>query len=158
MKLSAAILFISIPFLSACSPSIQSCLDDGITLEQVQDYLAQGKRQALINQFTIRAEHGEAAAQYFLGFLHWTDNPQKSFDWFKRSAENGCLESVIHVAQSYADGSGVEQDSQQAFQWYLKAAQAGDSSAMRMVSLMYRQGNGVAQDLEKARYWASQSW
>ena len=147
-----------LPMLVACSGGVNSCLDDGIAMEQVQGYLEQGKRQELINQLTIRAENGESAAQYFLGFLQWTESEELAFSWFKRSAERGCLEGMLHVAQSYSEGQGVVQDYAQSFEWYMKAAKGGDSSAAKMVAHMYRQGQGVEKDLEQARYWASQSW
>ena len=147
-----------LPLLVGCSGSVNSCLDDGITLEQVQGYLEKGKRQELVNQLTIRAENGDAAAQYFLGFLSWSESPELAFKWFERSAQRGCLEGILNVAQNYSEGQGVEADQQAAFEWYLRAAEADDKTAMKMVAHHYREGLGVDQDLEQARYWSSQSW
>ncbi len=144
--------------LTACSPSMNSCLDDGISTEQVQAHIEQGRRDELLNQLQFRAKSGEVAAQYFLGFIYWSEDPQTSFDWFKTSAESGCLEGARYVAQSYLDGSIVKRDEQQAFHWHLRLAESGDNSAMRMVSHMYKVGQGVEKNREQARAWATKSW
>ncbi len=154
----ALIMSLLVSSLLACSQGISSCLDDGISMEQVQNYIEQGKREELRNQLHLRAESGESAAQYFLGFIYWADKPQQSFTWFERSAENGCLEAALVVAQAYLDGESVAKDERQAFRWYLQAAEADDSSSIRMVARMYRLGQGVDVNTEKARYWSSKSW
>ncbi len=141
-----------------CSPAIDSCLDDGISMEQVQTYLEQGRRDELLNQLQIRANTGETAAQYFLGFIYWSKEPEKSFKWFKASAENGCLESVHYLAQSYLDGEVVSKNEPQAFYWYLRLAETGDNNAMKMVAHMYKTGQGVEKNLEQSREWATKSW
>ena len=154
------LLFILSFFLgmTACSPRMDSCLDDGISTEQVQAHIEQGRRDELLNQLQFRANSGEVAAQYFLGFIYWSEAPKKSFDWFKTSAENGCLEGARYVAQSYLDGKVVERDEQQAFYWHLRLAESGDNSAMRMVSHMYKAGQGVEKNRDQAHAWATKSW
>ena len=144
--------------MTACSSRMDSCLDDGISTEQVQAYVEQGRRDELLNQLQFRANNGEVAAQYFLGFIYWSDDPEKSFDWFKASAENGCLEGARYVAQSYLDGKVVESDEQQAFYWHLRLAESGDNNAMRMVSHMYKAGQGVEKNRDQAHAWATKSW
>ncbi len=156
MKLPITILLLF--GVVACSPSIDSCLDDGISMEQVQTYIEQGRRDELLNQLQIRANSGEAAAQYFLGFIYWAEEPETSFEWFKASAESGCLEGVSYLAQTYLDGTVVNKNEPQAFYWYLRLAETGDNNAMKMVSHMYKTGQGVEKDLAQSREWATKSW
>jgi len=157
MKISRLpLIFLSCLLLVGCSSDLSSCLDDGVSMEQVQRYLQQDRRDELLNQFRIRADYGESAAQYFLGFLYWSEDQQRSFDWFKRSAENGCLEGALIVAQAYYESEHVKKS--EAFHWYLKAAQAGDSNAIRQVASMYKNGEGVEVDAEQARFWSSKGW
>ncbi|MCF6218950.1 MAG: sel1 repeat family protein [Gammaproteobacteria bacterium] len=144
--------------MAGCSPAIDSCLDDGISMAQVQSYLEQGRRDELLNQLQIRANSGEAASQYFLGFIYWSDEPEKSLEWFEASAENGCLEGVNYLAQTYLDGKVVHKNEPQAFYWYLRLAETGDHNAMKMVSHMYEIGQGVEKNLEQSREWATKSW
>ena len=49
MNHSWLLILLVMMLLAGCSHSVDSCLNDGITLEQVQEYLEQGKRQELVN-------------------------------------------------------------------------------------------------------------
>lgn len=152
------LIFLLCLSLLGCGSGLSSCLDDGVSMEQVQDYLQQDRRDELLNQFRIRADNGESAAQYFLGFLYWSEDQPRSFDWFKRSAENGCLEGALIVAQAYYEGESGHAKKSEAFHWYLKAAKAGDSNAIRQVAHMYKSGEGVEANAEQARFWSSKGW
>ena len=58
-----------------------------------------------------------------------TDDPEKAFEWFKRSAAAGEPYGMYNLAYLYESGIGTDVNMVEAVNWYKKAAEAGIASA-----------------------------
>src|SRR5450432_3645929 len=76
-----------------------------------------------------------------------------AFEFGRRAAELGDLQSQFNVGQAYRKGAGVAQDYAQAAYWYRKAAEAGSPSAQGEYALLFAQGQGVPLDYVQAYAW-----
>tara|TARA_Y100000310_G_scaffold332464_1_gene408099 strand:- start:332 stop:877 length:546 start_codon:yes stop_codon:yes gene_type:complete len=72
---------------------------------------------------------------------------------FRPLAEQGHAEAQHVLAEMYAGGDGVAQDSVQMVEWYRKAAEQGVAWAQNNIGNMYDKGQGVAQDDAQAAEW-----
>ena len=82
-----------------------------------------------------KAEHGDAALQYYLGELYADKSSinkdhKKAFKWFLKSAENGYVKGMLRVAILYGIGLGCTLNYKKEKYWYRCAMEAGDSSAV----------------------------
>ena len=77
----------------------------------------------------------------------------KAFEYFKKSAELGYTEAMANVGAYYWQGKGVEKDYDQAFYWCLKAAESGNVTAMNTVGKIYYLDSGSHKDYERAVFW-----
>ena len=82
-----------------------------------------------IDQLRLKAEQGDAYAQYNLGVAQY------------------------NLGVMYGDGEGVPQDYKEAVRWLRLAAEQGDSDAQNNLGLMYEEGEGVPQDYSQAHIW-----
>lgn len=110
----------------------------------------------------IRAEKGDALAQYSLGGIYKhgfgvQSNPKKAIEWYTKAADQGDSSSAYKLGEMYQNGDGITQDDIQAFKWYQRAGQLGDIAAQSKVGLMYENGKGVRQDYNKAFEWYQRS-
>lgn len=122
------------------------------------------------------------ALNYGLGY-ECEANPEKSFYWFSRSAEQGFSKSQYFLAACYEIGFGCERNSSKALEWFEKAAEHGNEDAQKKLGTyknensvseeenqtnnaeaLFNQGacyelgeNGVEKDLEKAFSYYKQS-
>ena len=107
---------------------------------------------------TIKAEKGDAEAQYNLGLMYYDgDDVAKDYKqavkWFSKSADQGFAKAQYNLGYMYDNDQGVEQNFEQALKWYRKAAEQNDVSAQINLGFMYSNGRGVAQDYQKAYMW-----
>ena len=73
-------------------------------------------------------------AQNNLGWMYYKGNGikqdyQKAFEWFTKSAEQGCIEAMYNIAEMYENGYGVEKDLNKSKHWIKKAEKAHDEIA-----------------------------
>ena len=100
------------------------------------------------------AELGDLSAQIYLAEIYRDGNGvekdvEESLKWYKMAAEdgncdaiknitlvaeNGCLEAMLYLAQSYEEGIGVEADDDKAFEWYYLAAKSGNLEAIQWLA------------------------
>src|SRR5262249_137907 len=73
--------------------------------------------------------------------------------WFRKGAEQGDVDSLRNVADSYQLGHGVARDQGEAMRWYEKAAEAGDAKSQYNVGWAYMKGEGVRKDKKLAQQW-----
>ena len=77
-----------------------------------------------------------------------------SFDERVELAEDGDIDSMKRLANSYLDGdSDVDEDPEKAAYWMEKAAEAGDSESQFNMGLFYAKGHGVKRDFAKMAEW-----
>jgi TPR repeat protein len=110
----------------------------------------------------VRAEQGDAQAQYELGGMYYQGKglPQdyvEALRWYRKAADQGNAKGQYGVGFMYEEGKGVPQDYGQAFAWYRKAAGQGNAKAQYGLASIYRDGKGVPQDPVAALDWCRKS-
>ena len=107
-----------------------------------------------IESLEVLAEQGSIAAQFSLGYIYKDSDPQKTFKWFMKAAEQGHPEAQFNVGVMHYYERGVEQNFQKAFEWFTRAAEQSDHvPAQYNLGSMYSKGEGVEQNFQKAVEW-----
>lgn len=65
----------------------------------------------------------------------------------------GYKNSLIMLAGTYENGTGVKQDAKEAIFWYQKAVDKGITFGNECIGLIYYQGKGIPADYEKAYHY-----
>ena len=96
--------------------------------------VASAQTPAEIAAVRVRADQGDAAAQYNLGLMYANGRgvPQdlaQAVSWTRKAADQGLADAQFDLGLMYAKGRGVPQDDAQAVSWYRKAADQGDANA-----------------------------
>ena len=89
------------------SQTIQEKSTDNAQLSQGND----------LNSLKIRAEQGDADAQYILGVMYDNgegvpQNEQEAMKWWHKAAEQGVAEAQFRIGWAYDFGDGVTEDKQ----------------------------------------------
>ncbi len=96
------------------------------------DAYERGDYETALKEFRPLAEQGDAAAQYFLGFIYYDgegvpQDYQEAAKWYRRAAEQGYASAESNLASMYVSGNGVPQDYVFAHMWAnLAASQRGE--------------------------------
>lgn len=113
---------------------------------------AQDWETAPLDRVENAAEHGDANAQYRLGWMYerghgfLAQNSEDAAVWYRKAAEQGVAKAQSRLGWMYANGEGVVQDHKQAVVWYHKAADQGDADAkFAMLREAAEQGDADAQ-------------
>ncbi len=112
-----------------------------------------------LDETRIKAEKGDAIAQFNLGWMYGSGGvgvPRDSAEserWYRKAALQGNDEAQHNLAVIYHYGLGVPKDYAEAVKWYLKAAYQGNGGAHLSLALMYSNGTGVPKDLVQAHMW-----
>ncbi len=93
--------------------------------------LSPEERFALLQQ---KAEAGDAAAQYKLGFAYNSGrnieiDKEKAVKYYRLAAESGHKNAQFNLAHHYLTGEGVEKDLDEAKAWYKRAEENGHVGA-----------------------------
>ena len=113
----------------------------------------------LLHDWKIRAERGEAEAQYNLGWYTFKSatmpqDQERARMWFEKSASQGVMEAQFALATMLEKGLGVPAPQvPQAIYWYQQAAEAGLARAQYNLGATYAQGFDLERDDEKAYFW-----
>jgi hypothetical protein len=109
-----------------------------------------------IDALRVRAEAGDAYAQYDLGYMYYEGEGVPRDDaeaarWIRLAADQGHAAAQVNLGVMYADGRGVPQDDAEAVRWYRLAADQG--LATSGLGYQYVTGRGVPQDYVQAHMW-----
>ena len=112
--------------------------------------MANGQESERFKATKIKAEQGDAEAQYFLGWMYYKgqgvpQNYEEAAKWTRKAAEQGRAWAQYNL--------GVPQDYVEAAKWYRKAAEQGDAEAQHNLGVMYYNGEGVPQDFIESYAW-----
>ena len=115
--------------------------------------------QKQMTDLAAAAEHGDAGAQYLLGFMYAEGQgvPQdytQAIRWYTKAAEQGHPDAPFMLAALCTDGRGIPPDPGEALRWYLTAARQGQPDAQLIASDMIAGGEGTEADLVEACKWA----
>jgi len=119
---------------------------------------AQASQQGDPGDVQIRAEKGDANAQYSLGLMYGRGEgvPKdfaKAIDWYIKAAEQGHALAQFNLGLIYKHGAGVPKDPAKAVEWYTKAAEQGNVQAQSSLGFMYQNGEGVPKSSVRAVKW-----
>jgi TPR repeat protein len=98
---------------------------------------------------------GVSLAQNALG-IHYRDgigvdiDYKRAFEWFLKSANNGCVLGMNNTGYAFRNGQGTSVDYEFAFGWFQEAVKLDYGNAMVNIGDMYRYGLGVKVDLSEA--------
>ena len=126
--------------------------DEGLAAYNRGDYAT------ALREFRPLAEHGDADAQFYLGFMYRrgvgvTLDYAEAVRWFRMAAEKGDANAQNSLGAMYGKGLGVPQDFAAALRWFRMAVEQGYATAQHNLGVAYREGNGVGQDYAKAVRW-----
>ena len=98
------------------------------------------------------AIEGSVEAELILGVLfeqgYFGENPEKTFEWFKRAADHGSHLAQYIVSEKLKDGKGVAKNNDEAFKYLLKAVDGNVSPAVIRLAQFYEEGIGVNKSVE----------
>lgn len=103
------------------------------------------------------AETGVPAAQKFAGILLRKSDPQDSFGFFQKAAEQGDARSMAELGLMLSNGDGVPRDLAAAAGWLKKSAEAGFPEGMMLYAECLLHGKGVPEDPAQAADWYSKA-
>ena len=108
--------------------------------------------------FRRAAAHGNAEAQYQIGFLYdFGDGVPKSTEeatkWYRQAAENGYAKAQFELGARHAGGTDAKKDYAQALHWFRKAADQSYPEALAWMGTMYDKGWGVPKNKMEAYFW-----
>lgn len=109
--------------------------------------------------YLIKAQEGDANAQYQLGSIYSTGRDgivkdyEKAYFWYMKAAESGHAIAMYYLAWMYKRGDGIKEDPEKAFYWFEKAAEKGNVYAICNVGDCYKKGYYVKRDYVKAAEW-----
>lgn len=111
-----------------------------------------------VEQLMVKAEKGDAEAQFLLGHCHYTGKgvPQDATQaviWYRKAAEQGHASAQYFLGECYFWGKGVERDYSQTLIWYRKAAEQGFPLAQMKLGSCYDDGIGVPKNTVQAVSW-----
>ena len=116
---------------------------------------AGGQAKAMDPALQVKAEAGDAQAQYRVGLAYAEgagveQDYAKAAVWYGRAAEQGNAQAELQMGVLCDHGQGVGQDYGQAAGWYRKAALQGVAEAEFNLGSLYERGLGVPQDATQA--------
>jgi Sel1 repeat len=117
-----------------------------------------GDPDKLASWLALRAERGDALAQYRLGSLYALGKGvEKDYvraaPLLRAAAESGIAEAQHDYAVLCENGFGVTKDPAQAIEWYRKAAAQGYADAVLSLGYAFAKGIGTARNMSEAAQW-----
>lgn len=116
-----------------------------------------------IAELRVKAEKGDAAAQYKLGVEYNVGiavkrDPVEALRWWRKAAEQGNRSAQYDLGGVYrgffqSSFPEVATDYDEALKWNRKAAALGHTSAHASIGRMYYDGHGVTKDEKEAISW-----
>ena len=90
-------------------------------------------------EYRVRAEHGEATAQYGLGnsYRRGEGVPRdyaEALRWYRKAADQGDALAQNNIGWMYAKGQGVPRDLSEALTWIQRAAAGGYEDAKQWLA------------------------
>ena len=97
-----------------------------------------------LTTLTIRAEQGDADAQFNLGNMYAgrrgiPQDDATAVKWYTKAAEQGDTNAQYNLGVMYDNGRGIPQDFIKAHMWWNLAAAQGDEDAMKNRDLITMQ-------------------
>ena len=129
-----------------------------VSAEPAQPAQANGEAVGLN---VLRAEQGDADAQYNLGHAYATGKDierdrSKAIKWYAAAAKAGHLEAQYALGSLFQHGwKGIPPNHREAANWFRKAAERGHVKAQWQLSLLYENGKGIKKSIVEAYKWST---
>jgi TPR repeat protein len=141
MRLLKAGLVAVLLSLSLAAPAIAGPIEDATAAYQRGDYAT------ALRLWRPLAEHGNARAQGFLGFMYANgdgvpQNYAEAVKWYRKAADQGNADAQTRLGLMYQNGQGVPQDYASTIKWLRKAADQGYGVALLFLGQMYMTAMG----------------
>jgi len=112
----------------------------------------------LFAETKIRAEKGDAEAQYNLGgcFANGTGVDKdlvEAMKWYRKAAEQNNVKAEVVMGLNYGIGEAVAKDMVEAVKWWTKASEQNNGNAQYILGICYFNGEGVAKNYVEAYKW-----
>jgi TPR repeat protein len=112
----------------------------------------------LIDALRVRAEAGDAEAQFNLGVMSFTgtnvpEDDAEAVRSYRLAADQELASAQNALGVMCQNGEGVPQDDAEAVRWYWLAADQKLVTAQYRLGNMYANGEGVPQDDAEAERW-----
>lgn len=114
--------------------------------------------QAEVSDLKVKAEQGDAVAQWTLGKAYEqgngvAPNANSAAIWYRKAADQGNAAAENDLGIMYRIGDGVNRDKEEAVRWYRKAAKQGNPQSLFNLGVSYYNGDGVPSDPISAYAW-----
>ena len=108
--------------------------------------------------YRVRAEHGDAEAEYGLCSMYRrgrgvAQSYAEAFRWCRKAADQNNAKAQYGVGYLYYYGYGVDGDFAEALRWFHLAADQKLPNAENEIGIAYEVGNGVKPDYSEAVRW-----
>lgn len=113
----------------------------------------------------LSAEQGFAAAQFNMGVINETgcfggkvvdvEEEKQAFDWYRRAANQGCVEAMTSVGWCLYKGIGVKTNLSDALSWLKESATQGNLRGQLFLAEIYAKDERCC-DKDEALYWFCQ--
>ena len=113
-------------------------------------------------QLLVKAQSGDATAQYELGKCYYDANGierdyAKAYEWFYKAAEQHNANAQNMIGICHYNGNAVAQDYKKAAEWFEKSAKNNLPVAQYNLAYTFDIGLGVEQNDSLALYWYQES-
>ena len=111
-----------------------------------------------ITEVHMRADAGDAAAQFLLGLRYGTGegvirDEVEAVRWYRSAAEQGYVVAQLALGVMYDDGHGVAEDATEAVRWFYRAAAQSVVRTQYDSRVIYANSREVAQDDVTIHLW-----
>jgi TPR repeat protein len=144
--------------LASFSPESASDADKRVNPQSVDD--SQAKKPQAKDLMEEAAEQGLEEAQVVLamwlaaGEYGVTKNPEASFRWYLKAAEQGNPLAQAALGDAFYQGLDAEKNEEEAIKWLTKAAEQGNPNAQFSLGAAYYEGaGGVRVDKAESVKW-----
>jgi len=131
-----------------------------------EDAIFNGEYATALREFKPLAEQGNAAAQFYLGWMYengygTTQDYDLAFKWYELSAKKG-HQSAKDNLKSLEERGNFSKETRIAREKrrkeLIRKAEQGNSNAQYQLALKYKNGDGVGKDLPTALSWAGKAY
>ncbi|MDA8014923.1 MAG: tetratricopeptide repeat-containing serine protease family protein, partial [Gammaproteobacteria bacterium] len=111
-----------------------------------------------IAEWRVKAERGDADAQYNLGYAYIqgksvAQDKKAGRTLVQKAAERGHGDAQFDLYIWYSNGDGVTRNVREAVRWCRKAAEQGVAIAQYYLALAYKHGKGLIADERESYIW-----
>jgi len=152
----------SVESKSTQQPNVENKSLPVIRIKRPANYMAQTHELSGDEKLKLRAEQGDAKAQYelaikFMNGQGVAKNEAEGLKWLRKAAEQGDLNALHDMGVAYFNGLGVPVNKEEGVKWYRKAAERGNENAQYDLGICLSHGFGTAKNDEHALFWFMQA-